>query len=125
MGQTHSPVAGNYPVPTCPNMPMIINDARKKCPKNRANVAFDKDGLAYNEFMMKAQRRKFQKTRDVKQMALYADVVTNVFPDWAGNDALEACSNVTDPAQLDTTAIANAAYISLYARCPELRKIYV
>ena len=115
-----------YPEPVCKNMPMIIDEARKRCPVNHANVVFNVDGLAYSERMMQAQRRKFgnKKTRDVAKMALLADVVTTAFPDWVGEEGLEAYLNTQNPTTLNTTAIANAAHISLYATSPELRKKY-
>jgi len=100
--------------------PGVIESARKLSPRNLDGRAFDQSGLAYPLGQIEALPVASMPPSELQK---YADIVTHAFPDAS---FLRSLSSVTcrdiPPDQLNTTAIANVAYISLQAKFPSNRE---
>lgn len=109
----------SLPVPKSWQFPQVIDLARTITPRNRAGRPFDRDGLAYSLEQLNALPVL---TLSPAELQNYADIVTHAFPDAAFIRTTSLMSCGTIPAdQLNTTAIANLAFVSLQAKCPANR----
>lgn len=107
------------PAPRSWQFPSVIEAARTISPRNLEGRAFDENGLAHPMEQLESLPVANMPPSELQK---YADIVTHAFPDAAflRTVSLEGCRDI--PAEeLNTTALANAAYISLQARIPSNR----
>ena len=107
------------PAPRSWQFPAVIESARTLSPRNLEGRAFDQSGLAYPlEQLVSLQVEGLT----ASELQKYADIVTHAFPDAAFLRAVsfKGCGDVSAD-ELNPTALANAAYISLQAKIPTNR----
>ena len=99
--------------------PAVIETALNLSPRNLEGRAFNQSGLAYPleqlDSLPVASMTPFE-------LQKYADIVAHAFPDAAflRQVSLKGCHDVSAD-ELNTTALANVAYISLQAKIPANR----
>jgi tetratricopeptide (TPR) repeat protein len=112
-------VGVGLPAPRSWQFPAVIESARTLSPRNLEGRVFNQSGLAYPmeqlDSLPVASMTPFE-------LQKYADIVAHAFPDAAflRQVSLEGCADVSAN-ELNTTALANVAYISLQAKIPTNR----
>lgn len=114
-------IAGvNLPSPRSWQFPEVIEYARAISPRNLEGRAFNESGLAYPVEQLESLPVASMSPYELQK---YADIVTHAFPDAAFVRALplQSCREFSGDT-LNTTALANVAYVSLQARIPSNRE---
>lgn len=107
------------PAPRSWQFPAVIESARKLSPRNLEGRAFDQSGLAYPLELLDSLPVA---SLTASELQKYADIVTHAFPDAAflRQFSVKGCGDFSAD-ELNTTAFANVAYISLQAKIPANR----
>lgn len=101
----------------------MLAEALKRTPKNAEGREFRRDGLPHHWMVAEKARKKFRTTRDVREMAKYADVVHVTFTDYMASTT-PATVAPHEKRDLNATALANIAYVSLHATSEEHRTAF-
>ena len=109
----------SLPAPRSWQFPEVIEAARAFSPRNLEGRPFDQRGLAYPLEQLDSLPVSSLTTAELQK---YADIVTHAFPDAAFLRAISSqrCSD-TSADELNPTALANVAYVSLQAKIPSNR----
>ena len=99
--------------------PAVIESARTLSPRNLEGRTFDQSGLAYPLEQLDSLPVASLTPFDLQK---YADIVTHAFPDAAflRQVSVKGCGDFSAD-ELNSTALANLAYISLQAKFPPNR----
>lgn len=116
-------VQNSIPEPSSWLFPDVIESARAISPRNVEGRIFNQFGLAYSLEELEALPVA---TMTPQELQKYADVVTHAYPDAVFRQRLFAspissCKEIPID-KMNTTSIANAAYISLHAIVPATRE---
>jgi hypothetical protein len=108
----------SIPEPASWSFPDVIESARAISPRNVEDRAFDQAGLAYTPEELNALPVA---TMSPLQLQRYADIVTHAYPDAVFQQTPASCK---DPSldQINATAVAGIAYVSLHAVDPVVRE---
>ena len=93
------------------SFPQVIESARKISPKNVEGHPFNQFGLVYSP--KELSKLDFSKMK-AEKMQNYADIVTHAYPDAISKQLPSSCEAIPIE-QLNETAIAGIAYISIHA----------
>lgn len=113
---SQSPV---IPEPSSWSFPDVVASARVNAPTNHEGRKFDKHGLAYTLRELDAVPIA---TMSAQELQKYADIVTNAYPDAVFRQAGADYKNLATE-RINTTAVANVAYVSLHAVDSDMRKL--
>ena len=107
------------PAPRSWQFPAVIESARTLSPRNLEGRAFDQSGLVYPLEQLDSLPVA---SLTASELQKYADIVTHAYPDAAflRTVSVKGCS-VISADELNPTALANVAYISLQAKIPTNR----
>jgi hypothetical protein len=97
----------------------VIEAARRRYPRNPEGLPYDATGLAYPLRQLDAEPVLHLPPG---QLQRYVDVVTRAYPDatFLRTVSQQACATFP-AAELNTTVLADMAYVSLQARIPANR----
>ena len=107
------------PAPRSWQFPAVIESARTLSPRNLEGRAFDQSGLVYPLEQLDSLPVA---SLTASELQKYADIVTHAFPDAAflRQVSVKGCGDFSAD-ELNSTALANLAYISLQAKYPPNR----
>jgi hypothetical protein len=113
------PVVQNpIPEPRSWSFPDVIESARAISPRNVEGRTFNQFGLAYSLEELNALPVA---TMTPQELQKYADIVTHAYPDAVFRQTPASCKELPID-QINTTSIANVAYVSLHAIVPATRE---
>jgi len=110
--------ADEIPEPESWKFPEIVEYARKISPRNVEGKLFNTFGLVYSSDELKMLSLD---TMPPEELQKYADIVTHAYPDAVYRQFPASCEEITVK-QLNETAIAGVAYVSLNAIDPDTRE---
>lgn len=102
---------GVIPQPTSWSFPDVVESARKVATRNVEGREFNEFGLAYSTEELDAVPMA---TMSPEELQKYADIVTHAYPDAVFREIGNECEQ-TPVEQLNSTAVAGIAYVSLHA----------
>ena len=114
---TNTQAEESIPSPESWSFPQVIESARKITPKNVEGRPFNQFGLVYSSADL--SRLDFSKMT-AEKLQIYADIVTHAYPDAVAQQLPSSCDSV-EVKELNETAIAGIAYISIHASKIETR----
>jgi tetratricopeptide (TPR) repeat protein len=106
------------PEPSSWLFPDVIESARLISPRNVEGRIFNQFGLAYSLEELEALPVA---TMTPQELQKYADIVTHAYPDAVFRPIADSCKELPVE-QMNTTAVANLAYVSLHAIVPATRE---
>ncbi|QSX38192.1 hypothetical protein [Shewanella sedimentimangrovi] len=98
--------------------PDVIEHARKISPNNSEGKPFNQFGLVYSSEEVASLKLSILSATELQK---YADIVTHAYPDAVAKQLPEQCHNLPVE-QLNETAVAGIAYISINATNSTTRK---
>ena len=110
--------ADNIPEPATWTFPDVIESARKISPRNVEGRLFNKFGLVYSSDELGNLPVAAMSSEDLQK---YADIVTHAYPDAVYRQFPATCKKIPIK-QMNETAIAGIAYVSLNAIDPDTRE---
>ncbi len=109
--------ADEIPEPESWKFPDIVESARKISPHNVEGRLFNKFGLVYSSDELKKLALDAMHPEELQK---YADIVTHAYPDAVYRQFPASCEEIPVK-QLNETAIAGVAYVSLNAIAVDTR----
>lgn len=107
--------------PSVHTFPGILEEALMYAPTTRAGKKFDRGGMIGTAKQRDRALKDYISSGDATELAEYADAITVAFTDYYGRNLLNKRPTLGAIRGLNTTSLANMAYISLYAKDATIR----
>ncbi len=108
----------SVPMPESWKFPQVVESARSISPNNVEGKPFDRFGRVYSSNELS---KLVLSSMSAEELQKYADVVTHAYPDAVAKDFPADCDTLS-VGQLNETAVAGVAYISINAVNPNTRE---